>query len=126
MRRIKKSEMAEVKKKLLRKQRGKCPLCKCELDDPADRCLDHDHKTGYIRALLCRNCNAMEGKVFNCSNRAKRDGTPLEWGTRVLDYWRTHAECQTGLLHPDHKTPDEKRISRNKKAAKARKRKKGL
>jgi hypothetical protein len=28
-----------------------------------ERCLDHNHKNGRIRGVLCRGCNSMEGKV---------------------------------------------------------------
>lgn len=45
--------------KLFRQQNGKCIIC--DTFDPGDRynvfCVDHDHKTGKIRGLLCNNCN---------------------------------------------------------------------
>ena len=40
------------------KQQGKCAIC--ETDKPKGRGslhVDHDHKTGKIRGLLCHNCN---------------------------------------------------------------------
>jgi len=43
-----------------RTQKGKCAIC----GDPPDQFdlrVDHDHKTGRVRALLCNNCNAMLG-----------------------------------------------------------------
>ena len=42
-------------------QGGKCSICDTEIvlggrtDNSA--CVDHDHKTGKIRGLLCNNCN---------------------------------------------------------------------
>lgn len=120
MRRITAKEMADVKARLLKAQDGCCPLCDMELTDPKDICLDHCHVTGHIRAVLCRNCNAMEGKVFNCARRAKRMGSPYRWARRVLEYWQKHSVNQTGLLHPSHRTADEKKERRNKKARKKR------
>lgn len=124
MRRIKFKELAGIKKKLLRQQRGRCALCGMELKDDKDICLDHDHKQGFIRAILCRNCNAMEGKVFNCANRAKRGGTRAEWLEAVLMYWQKHEKCRTGLIHHTHKTDAEKRKKANKKAKLRREKKK--
>lgn len=40
-------------------QEGKCAICK--KTPSRSLCVDHDHVTGQIRALLCSNCNAMLG-----------------------------------------------------------------
>ena len=44
---------------LYRKQKGKCAICgTAERSRRNQRlCVDHDHKTGKIRGLLCDNCN---------------------------------------------------------------------
>ena len=34
-----------------------CEYCNKEFIDSYDRCLDHIHATGEIRAILCRECN---------------------------------------------------------------------
>jgi len=82
-----------------------------------DVCLDHDHKSGVIRAALCRNCNGIEGKVYNLANRAKRGATPERWLANVVRYWVSHNTPKEGdVYHPNHKTEDEKRLARNKKA----------
>ena len=45
---------------LLKKQKGKCKICKHE-----DKLVvDHDHKTGKVRGLLCASCNIALGR-FN-------------------------------------------------------------
>jgi len=36
---------------------GHCELCDKEFPDTFDRCLDHDHKTGIFRNIVCRGCN---------------------------------------------------------------------
>ena len=43
---------------LLKKQKGKCAICKID-KDPIGRkfAVDHQHKSGKIRGLLCGNCN---------------------------------------------------------------------
>ena len=35
----------------------KCNLCKCNFTEKNRRCMDHDHKTGYFRKVLCKSCN---------------------------------------------------------------------
>ncbi len=48
----------------LRSQRGRCHLCG---DSPktggGPLVVDHDHKTGRVRGLLCDKCNLLLGKV---------------------------------------------------------------
>ena len=38
-------------------QEEKCAICGIVFPTPSDACVDHDHKTGEIRGLLCRKCN---------------------------------------------------------------------
>lgn len=124
MRRIKASELVGIKLDMLKAQKGRCPLCGYRMRRLDDACLDHDHSTGALRSVVCRNCNAMEGKIFNCIKRARRDNTPMEWLENLRNYWILHAENQHGLLHHTHKTEEEKRIRRNKRATARRKAKK--
>lgn len=44
----------EAWQEMLVKQNFKCGICPRVLKNP---CVDHDHKTGKVRALLCRRCN---------------------------------------------------------------------
>lgn len=82
----------------------------------SEACQDHDHKTGLLRGVLCRNCNGIEGKIFNLANRAKRSLATEMWLGHLILYWLKHKTDQTGLYHPIHKTDDEKRIATNAKA----------
>jgi len=42
---------------LLEKQNNKCEICQIEFNNPSEGFVDHDHKTGKIRGLLCNSCN---------------------------------------------------------------------
>lgn len=36
---------------------GECPLCEKPFGKKRLACVDHDHKTGVVRGLLCQQCN---------------------------------------------------------------------
>ena len=46
-----------------------CELCNCLFDPDNDymsqRCLEHDHHSGYIRSICCRKCNSGPMKTFD-------------------------------------------------------------
>jgi len=53
-------EYENIHKRLFKIQNGKCYLCgksNCVLR------LDHSHKTGNVRTLLCEHCNLFAGKI---------------------------------------------------------------
>lgn len=116
--RLKTSQIPAVREEFLKAQRGRCAICRIKISDSG--CLDHCHTTGVLRGVLCNNCNGIEGKVFNLARRAKRDGTPQWWIERLLAYWSEHTENPSGVFHPTHKTADEKRLLKNKRARKRR------
>lgn len=113
--RLKTKDIPILRDKIAISQDGKCWICRIDL-----RCvtpaLDHDHKTGLIRSVLCTNCNAMEGKLFNVARRGKRQRTEMEFVKSIVAYWEHHAQNPRQEFHPNHKTADEKRLRRNKKA----------
>ena len=117
-RRLKAKEVAPARDILMKIQGKVCPLCLGKLGGRGKQpVMDHDHNTGFLRDVLCLNCNGMEGKVFNLARRAKNGATEHEWLRRLLDYYERHTVPQHGgVLHPTHKTEAEKRLSRNKKA----------
>lgn len=63
---IKYKDIPRIKKKLIKQQNGLCLICQRYFVNLKSReiCLDHNHKNGKIRAVLCRGCNSMEGKVY--------------------------------------------------------------
>lgn len=42
-------------------QKGKCAICQHEMSGKKT-CVDHDHRTGAVRGLLCNDCNHGLGK----------------------------------------------------------------
>jgi len=119
MRKIKTKEIEDVRKKMLADQGGRCGICQQPIRDGVG-CLDHSHQTGHIRAVLCRNCNGLEGKLYTVATRGKQKFSRVWFVKAVLAYWERFDEPQTDMLHPTHKTADEKRLARNAKARKAR------
>ena len=81
--------------KMLEEQNGVCYICK----EPEKRIatfsgfvqrlsVDHDHKTGQIRKILCNSCNLILGKVENSNiserffqylNEFKEEVVPVGW-----------------------------------------------
>ena len=60
-------------------QEGKCAVCGGDDYTPWNRLVvDHDHKTGYVRALLCHACNVSIGQ-------AKDDPTILRRAAEYLE-----------------------------------------
>lgn len=123
MTRITAAQVVPVRSALLQKQGFKCPLCHGSMKstDKKSPALDHDHETGFIRDVLCINCNGIEGKVFNLIRRAKAELSVMTWLENFIAYHQRHATPQHGgILHYTHKTPEEKRLAANAKARKKR------
>ena len=119
--RLKVKDIQKVRDEILTKQEGKCAICSIQLGCEQKACLDHNHQTGAIRSVLCQNCNGIEGKIYNLCRRGKRERTPFDYLNTILGYWTIHNSEPNKLIHPKHKTADEKRLARNAKARKKRK-----
>jgi hypothetical protein len=60
------------RQKMLKDQRGRCAICKRTETQIGEKLfVDHCHKTGRVRGLLCRNCNSGLGFF--------RDDSDLMW-----------------------------------------------
>lgn len=47
---------------LIQLQEGKCAICKVSQNElPKRLYVDHDHKTGKVRGLICHKCNTILG-----------------------------------------------------------------
>ena len=95
-----------------------CPLCGNRID-PKDAVLDHDHSTGHCRAVLHRGCNALLGKI---ENSYRRYGVSLDQlhGISYSVHTYITADYSRNPIYHTHKTEDEKRLARNKKARERR------
>lgn len=127
MRKITHAEIPIVRKQILIAQGHKCGICGVSFSDAKivkgklvpkyTACLDHDHTTGHLRGVICNSCNGIEGKIKTKINYAKKHLTHLEWLTKLTSYLTQHATLKdTSLLHPTHKSDDEKRLLKNKRA----------
>lgn len=69
---------------LLSRQDGRCAICKKLPTEGRWKtlCVDHDHETGKVRALLCRGCNSALGWLND----------DLDLILRCADYIREHKE----------------------------------
>lgn len=116
-------DIPEVKQRILKEQGYRCLLCKVDLRRIQSRniCLDHCHKTGFIRGVLCRNCNGVLGKVENLATRAKKDLTHVMWLDHAVGFLKDTSKAPAyDLIHPTFKTEAQKRELRNKKARERR------
>lgn len=126
MRKLKRTEVREFKRGLVKAQNGVCPLCLEALPtDLSKTALDHCHVTGECRGVLHLACNKVEGSVFNTVARWGRQGKDyskvLPFLERLVQYLQ---ESSTGVIYHLHKTEDEQRLARNRRARQARARKK--
>jgi hypothetical protein len=51
------------KKSMINKQNNLCEICKSQLLNTEEACVDHCHTTGKIRDILCRKCNSLLGQA---------------------------------------------------------------
>ena len=103
-------------------QKFKCPICSGPLQLGIASALDHSHKNGNCRSVLCRSCNVGEGKVgagmlyrTTKTNLAYRD--PVKWLRNLANYLEYHNSNPSGVIHPsfDLKTGKQRPVKRRVK-----------
>ena len=112
------------------KQGGVCLVCKNLVNlqvmgNKSDYVVDHCHESGEIRGILHRSCNASLGKIDNAAGRwgckSMKYEDIIPYLRNVVEYYETFGSGGTGLMYPDHATPEQKaekaRVKRNKAAA---------
>jgi len=123
---LKQTEVPAIRMQIQVAQGNLCPLCHANFGDAKLQgkklvpkytpVLDHNHDNGKLRGVLCNNCNGMEGKIKNRVRRAKRDLSDIQWLRNLLGYWEHHQEARSVYVYPTHKSDDDKRLLRNKRA----------
>jgi hypothetical protein len=68
-------EWAEYQR-LLAMQNGKCAICQQAFSKTP--CVDHDHTTGEVRGLLCKDCNISLGLMQDNPTRLRAGADYLE------------------------------------------------
>lgn len=108
---LKSREIKAYRETQLAHQNNLCALCGENIE--LDAVLDHDHKTGLIRQVLHRGCNAMLGKIENNMARNRLDISRLKtFAERLVTYIE---DSKTDILHPTYLTPEEKKMKKKKK-----------
>jgi hypothetical protein len=101
-------------------QKYSCPICRGSLVQ-GRATLDHSHKNGNCRSVLCNSCNVGEGKVLaallfrtTTANLAYKD--PITWLRNLANYLEFHRDNPSGIIHPtfDLKTGKQRPIKRKK------------
>lgn len=64
---------------------GACQLCLGKLEK---KCVDHDHKTGLVRGLICFHCNTALGHIRDSQDTLRR----------MIDYLESNSQFHSNIL----------------------------
>ena len=67
----------ELYEAIAKKQNNQCAICRCR-QQYQRLAVDHDHKTGMVRGLLCTNCNRGLGRFFDSALRLRNAAAYIE------------------------------------------------
>ena len=114
---LKTKDIPILKEKLLKKQNYICLICQRDLRklEPRDRCLDHNHTTGFVRGVLCRGCNSMEGKVYKAFVRVGLRNQGVQYNSFLLGLEKYINIKETKYIYPK-KAKGDRRGKKGKKA----------
>lgn len=112
IRQLKTKEIKSLREKILKEQNGRCKICGKNIQkQDSGTSLDHQHKTkkenigedgaGLIRGVLCRNCNILEGKIWNNTGRyiqPKLVQERIEFLEALIEYYK---KDNYPLIHPN-------------------------
>lgn len=57
---------------------GCCEVCRIPFGGPVRRCIDHCHRTGKVRGLLCHKCNTAAGQAGDSPELLRKLAAYLE------------------------------------------------
>jgi hypothetical protein len=80
----------EIYEKILIAQKNVCAICGNH-QRYKRLAVDHSHKTGQVRGLLCENCNRGLGRFFDSTFRLRNAANYLE---RAEKAWNEVMKCQ--------------------------------
>ena len=67
---------------MLEERNYKCDICNQESDHRYDKlCVDHNHKTGKVRGMLCFSCNVLIGQAKDDPIRLEKSANYLRRNT---------------------------------------------
>jgi hypothetical protein len=112
--RLKAAAIAAYRELELAAQGGLCALCG-ETIEAGKAVLDHDHKSGLIRGVLHRGCNALEGNITNALPRNLITPARL---AGIFENWSRYHSTVKQVLHPSHRTQAERKARLQKRRAK--------
>lgn len=64
--------------RMLVEQGGRCAICTKPMSGEKEPCIDHDHATDRVRALLCFSCNVSLGHFRDSPELLRRAADYLE------------------------------------------------
>lgn len=110
---LKQSQVKDTKIELLESQLHRCAICGKPLELGSECHLDHDHQTGHVRAVLCRGCNVLEGRIhgkFVMSGLKSQGVSYTDWLRTLADY--LEEDYSENDYHPQHMNDQTKYFSR--------------
>jgi hypothetical protein len=115
-------DIKSLREQFLQEQNGLCAICSEPLDI-SEAVLDHCHATGYIRSVLHRGCNCYIGHM---ENNQKRNHITANRLAKILRNFENYVQTHKPILHPTHKTEQERKDLAKKRARRRRKKAKDI